>query len=114
MNTSYSTKGFHLTEELEKYASNKVARLNRKVPYGLRSNADCLITFAQSVRKSTKYSTCNVLLTLQGKKFRAKETTQHMYAALDISMVQVEQQLRDYSRARRRGLLRRSAKKTKD
>ena len=105
MTIRYSVKGLTLTSELEKYANGKVVRLNRRIPRRFRAHAGCKVTFVQVTRKGTKFNTCDITLTLDGVEFKAKETTLHMYAALDVAVVYIEQQLRDYSRTQRRRLL---------
>ena len=107
MTIGYSTKGLELTNELEKYANGKVVRLRRRIPRRLRAHASCKVAFVQVTRKGTKFSTCEVTLALDRVEFKAKETTLHMYAALDVAAVYIEQQLRDYVRTQRHGLLRR-------
>ena len=104
MTVGYSAKGLTLTNELEKYANGKVARLNRRVPRRFRAHASYKVAFVQTTRKGTKFNTCEVTLTLEGTEFKAKETTLHMYAALDVAVVYIEQQLKDYVRTRRRRL----------
>jgi ribosomal subunit interface protein len=106
MKVHYSTRGFELTAELEKYANGKMARLTRKVPRRFKADSMCEVAFSQAMRKDNKLSTCSITLSLNGTDIKAKETTQHMYAALDIAVVDIEQQLKDYIRKRRRGILR--------
>ena len=108
MKVSYSTQDFKLTDDLEKYANNKIARLVKKVPRRLRPNATFEITFGQVVRKADKLNTCSVGLAFGDVELLAKETTQHMYAALDIAAAHIEQQLKNYSQTQRHRLLGRS------
>jgi ribosomal subunit interface protein len=107
MKILYSVLGLELTGELNKYANGKVKRLTRRIPRKLRAQAECQVEFAQAVRKGVKYSTCSVTLMFDDTVFRAKETTQHMYAALDIAAVQIEQQVKDHARSQHSGLLKR-------
>ena len=104
MKINYSTRGFELTGELEKYANGKLARLNRKVPRRFRAKATCHVEFVQATRKGMKINTCDMTLTLHDAEFTTRETTRHMHAALDIAAVQIEQQLKDYARNHRRRL----------
>jgi ribosome-associated translation inhibitor RaiA len=105
MTIDCSAKGFTLTTDLEKYAHNKAARLKRRLPRKFREGACCRIRFTQVVRKGTKHNTCNITFTFDDSEFKVAETTLHMYAALDVAAVNVEQQLRDYVKMHRRGLL---------
>lgn len=112
MKTLYSADGLELTGELAKYANNKTARLAKKIPRQLRMVAACKVTFSQAVEDAAKMSTCTVVLTLGDTRLEARETTQHMYAALDIAVVHIEQQIENYKRTHPRTLLsRRKASK---
>jgi ribosome-associated translation inhibitor RaiA len=42
--------------------------------------------------------TCQLTVKMRREELTARETTQHMYASLDVAVVAVEQQLRDYRR----------------
>jgi|GEM_PF-864261 len=98
MKVRYSATGYELTPELEKYAAVKVARLRRKLPHGVRVAADCEIAFAQTRRQGAKFNTCTLTLHFDDTSLRSSETTLHMYAALDIATVHIEQQLKNYAR----------------
>lgn len=101
MKIHFAANGIELTGDLEKYANSKIARLARKVPRRQRTYASFKIVFTQVFRKGTKQCTCNLSLWLDDTELKAEETTQHMYAALDIAVVHVEQQLKDYVRRNR-------------
>lgn len=105
MGIRYIVKGLELTDDLEKYANGKVVRLTKKIPRRMRSEAMCEITFMQVLRKSSKVSTCHIVVKLGNVEFQAEEATQHLYAALDITVVDVEQQITKYLRSLRRSLL---------
>jgi ribosomal subunit interface protein len=92
--------GFELSDELEKYSRSKLAELARRVPRELRDDALCVVTFTQ-MKRGTDKRRCSMVLQVGGQKFRAQETTQHMYTALDIATVDVLQKLRDYRRSAR-------------
>jgi putative sigma-54 modulation protein len=105
MKIHFAADGIELTVELEKYANSKIAHLARKVPRRYRTYASFKVVFSQVIRKGTKQCTCDLNLWIDDTDLRAEETTQHMYASLDIAAVHIEQQLRDYLRRKRRGLL---------
>lgn len=96
MKIYFSAESFSLTPELEKYASGKAMNLARRLPRKIRAGADCRVQFTQRRHKGVKFNTCSVSLQLPGDELRAAETTQHMYAALDIAVVHIEQQIREY------------------
>lgn len=99
MKVRYSATGYELTRELEKYASAKVTKFTRKLPRRVRGAADCEVSFAQTRRGESKFNTCTVNLRFDDTVLTASETTLHMYAALDIAAVHIEQQLKSYLRS---------------
>jgi len=107
MKVYIAVEGFELSQELSKYVHSKLAKLNRKVPYRLRSEAGYEVTLAQISRKGGKYNTCSIVLTIGEHECIAKETTLHIHAAFDVAVVQIEQQLKALPRPRRRGFWRR-------
>jgi len=104
MTIQFSATGLKLTGELEKYANQKLARLSRRTPRRLRAKATCMVSFTYTLRKGVKSNTCDIVLSMDGNELIAHETTQHMYAALDIAAVQIEQQLKIFVRKGRKGL----------
>lgn len=96
MKLHLTASGFELGNELEKYASGKAAQLSKEIPRKLREQAVCQMHFTQTDRRKAKISTCTVLVKLKDEAFHAEESTQHMYAALDIAVVHMEHQLSDY------------------
>ena len=107
MKTYFSVTGLTLKPELEKYANAKLARLSRRVPRKYRAQSDFQVELKRAVKQGIKHNTCNITLAFDGAELKAQETTQHMYAALDICAVQIESQLKRHMRERRLGLLRR-------
>jgi ribosomal subunit interface protein len=104
MKVHIRAEGFELTAELEKYASSKIAQLARRVPRNLRPLAGCEAVFVRG--RAQKSNTCSLTLTLGDSELHSRETTQHMYAALDIAAVHVEQELKEYMAKQRRHPLR--------
>jgi ribosomal subunit interface protein len=99
MTTHYVVQGFELTNDLERYTKRKLARLNRKIPRKARIDAACDITFSRTKHNEGRIESCTLLLRLPTVTFTAKEVTQHMHAALDIAIVQIERQLEEYERS---------------
>lgn len=96
MKIHLSCSGFELDSELEKYAAGKAAQMAKGLPRKLRPHASCTIHFAQGRAGGAKISTCSVRLTAGQASFTAEESTQHMYAALDIATVNIAQQVLDH------------------
>lgn len=97
-----AAKGLELTGDLEKYARGKLARLNRKIPRKLRAGAGCEVLLRQRKRAGVQLQTCEIVLSVGPELFRAKETTRHMHAAVDVAAANVEQQVKDRLPSRRR------------
>jgi ribosomal subunit interface protein len=96
MKIRFTAEGFDISTELDKYAGRKVAQMARHVPRKAKAEADCEIHFTQSEHAGVKHSTCVVTFKIGEQELKAEETTQHMYAALDIAAVRIEQQLESY------------------
>jgi ribosomal subunit interface protein len=88
--------GFDLDSELEKYVEGKLPSIYKTLPRKLRSEASCDIAFDQSVKGSDKMSTCSLSVRFENVQLEVTESTQHMYAALDIAVVYMHQQLENY------------------
>lgn len=101
MKVRFSAEGFELTTELDKYAARKVIQMSRHVPRKDKAEATCEVHFAQVEKAGVKHSTCTVTFVLGSQELKAEETTQHMYAALDIAAVRIEQQLEAFGRRRK-------------
>jgi ribosomal subunit interface protein len=98
MKTHFVASNFDLTIDLEKYARHKLIEIGRWVPRALRAQASCTINFDQKIRGELKLNTCTIVIVLPDVELHASETTSHMYAALDIAAVNINQQLREYAR----------------
>jgi ribosomal subunit interface protein len=110
MNTQLSARGFELNAELEKYAHHKLAALRRRLPRTVRSDVLCSVRFTQKRKREGGLKVCRLALELPHATLQAQESTQHMYAALDIVIADMLVQLQDYKREyHRRGLRRRPA-----
>lgn len=96
MKIRISAAGFNLSAELERYTRRKLTQLTKKVPRELRLHALCDVHFVQTSKRGKKIKTCVIGLSLDDTKLRAEETTLHMYTALDIAVVHIDRQLKDY------------------
>lgn len=108
--------GVELRDDLKKYITKKVGKLDRYLPRHARKTAHAEVKIrenASAKNGNNKYE-CEVLLELPGEQITAKEATINMFAAVDIVETKLKNQLRKYkdqkspSRGRGiRGLLRR-------
>lgn len=99
--------GLDLTPELERYATKKIKQLGRIVPRPVRKHTICHVDFSRKVRGAYKYNTCTLTLEITDAQLRAVETTQHMYASLDVAAVHMQHQLGDYAARIRKRRIRR-------
>ncbi len=107
MKLSVTAVTYQVSPELEKYARAKVKRLGKVIPRRLRAAASCHIAFTEKPGRGHKMYTCMIELQVETSSLQARESTQHMYAALDIACVHIEHQLADYAaRAKKRRLRR--------
>lgn len=97
MTIKQTASGLVLTTELEKYAHKKIKQLGHIVPRSVRSQAVCHIDYRRKISGEHKYNTCTVVLEVADTRLTASETTQHMYASLDVATAHMQHQLADYS-----------------
>ena len=101
-----TASGITLTKELEKYSQRKAKQLGHIVPRQFRKDAVCQVEFTRKTTGNKKYNTCSVTLEVADTELKVTETTQHMYASLDVATVHMQHQLADYSARTRRHRLR--------
>ena len=87
---------FTPTDELAKYANKKVSALERYIPRKARPSARAEVRLKRVGEDEKRQSTCDITLHLPKASLHAKETTQHMYAALDVVTASLRQQITDY------------------
>jgi len=102
MQVTITAEGFEPSAELQKYSKHKITEVTRRVPLSLRADATYVVHFLHNHKKSGDIKTCTLVLTLSDVEFHSQETTQHMYAALDIATADIRDQLRAYAAERRR------------
>ncbi|MDX1766344.1 MAG: ribosome-associated translation inhibitor RaiA [Candidatus Saccharimonadales bacterium] len=90
--------GIHLDldADLEKYARNKVSKLDRYMPRSARRSVRAEVKLIQDKSNKKNKNTCEVVLHLPGREHTAKESTINMYAAIDIVETKLKNQLRKY------------------
>ena len=90
--------GVHLdvTDELKKYVSKKIGRLDRFVPRAGQESLHADIKLISSKAKDGSDRTCEIVLHLPHENLTIKETTINMYAAIDIAETKLRQQLKKY------------------
>lgn len=81
-----------MSEELAKYTRGKLERLDKYIPRADRPTALVEVAF----REQGALKTCSVSVKFRREELVTSETTQHMYASLDIAAAAVEQSLKEY------------------
>jgi ribosomal subunit interface protein len=89
-----NAEGFDLTPKLRKYTSGKVRAIEKYIPRYARQSAALAVHF--KVAKKGQEKTCTLALELPHETLAVRETTEHMYAALDIATVEMRRKLADY------------------
>ncbi|MBP7857503.1 ribosome-associated translation inhibitor RaiA [Candidatus Saccharibacteria bacterium] len=89
-----SAEGFDLSPKLQKYAAGKIKDIEKYIPRKARASAVLAVHFKEAKKGQEK--TCTLALQLPHETLAAKETTSHMYAALDITTVEMRRQLAEY------------------
>lgn len=90
--------GVHTTvgEDLKKYISKKVGKLDRYMPKHARESAHAEVLIKESTLKTRKQFTCEVVLHIPHSTITIKETTINPFAAVDIVEVRLKNQLKKY------------------
>lgn len=89
-----SAEGFDLTPKLQKYTNGKVRDIEKYIPRHDRQAAALAVHF--KLTKKGQEKTCTLALELPHETLAVRETTGHMYAALDIATVEIRRKLADY------------------
>lgn len=84
------------TDELKKYISKKIGRLDHYVPRTMRESLHAEVFLKEGNAKDKNKCTCEVVLTLPHDKITVKESTLNMFAAVDIVEAKLKNQLKRY------------------
>lgn len=101
-----------LTEDLKKYITKKIGKLDKYLPRHARESAHAEVYVKERTIKTKNECTCEVVLHLPGTTLMTKESTINMFAAVDIVEAKLKNQLKKYKethsslRIHRRVLLR--------
>ncbi len=85
-----------LSEDLSKYVTKKIARLDRYLPRHARESAHAEVFLKETKIKAKKECTCEVVLHLPHDTITTKETTMNIFAAIDIVEAKLKNQLKKY------------------
>lgn len=96
MKMTLTTSGVELDEELEKYAERKVQALEKYIPRAARESAHAEVRLKRTERKGKPDCTCDITLRLPKEALHNKESTGHLYAAIDIATAHLHEQILKY------------------
>jgi ribosomal subunit interface protein len=108
MIAKFELKGVHTTIDpnLQKYATRKLASLDKYLPRHHRDAAHAIVELKQvgKAKDQGKY-TCDVTLHLPKETIHVAETTLNMFAAIDIVETKLKQQIKKYKDSHATGKL---------
>ena len=85
-----------LTDDLKKYITKKIGRLDRYMPRHARESAHAEVFVKERATKAKQERECEVVLHLPGSTIIVKESTINMFAAVDIVEARLKNQLKKY------------------
>lgn len=96
--------GIHteITDDIKKYVTKKIARLDRYVPRNSRESVHAEVKLKQTKSADKKQYTCEVILHLPKENITAKDSTFNMFAAVDIVERKLKAQLLKYKEMHQR------------
>ena len=85
-----------LTDDLKKYITKKIGKLDRYMPRHARESAHVEVFVKERAIKAKQERECEVVLKLPGSTLIVKESTVNMFAAVDIVESKLKNQLKKY------------------
>ncbi len=85
-----------LNEDLKKYITKKIGKLDRYLPRAARESAHAEVFVKESKVKGKKQCACEVVLHLPNETIITKESTLNMFAAVDIVESKLKNQIKKY------------------
>ena len=107
MLAKFEIVGVHTTvdENLRKYVTKKIGRLDRYIPRHQRVSAHAVVELKESKAKDNNKYTCAVTLHLPHEKINVTETTVNMFAAVDIIETKLKHLIKKYKEQHASGKL---------
>ena len=87
---------FELRDDIKKYITKKIGRLDRYMPRHARKSVQAQVKLRETGNRLGNKYECEVILRLPGKSVQAKESTLNMFAAVDIVEAKLHNQLVKY------------------
>ena len=92
-----TAKKLELTDELKKYITRKIGKLDRYLPRQARESAHAEVIMKESGgNKGKKTYTCEVVLQVPGETITVSQSTINPFAAVDIAEDTLKNRIRKY------------------
>ncbi len=103
----FELKSVHTTidDNLRKYVMKKIGRLDRYLPRAHRDSVHVVVELKEAKAKDKKQYTCAATMHLPHEDLNVAESTQNMYAAVDIVEAKLKQQIIKYKDSHASGKL---------
>lgn len=90
-------KKIELTEDLKKYITKKIGKLDKYLPRHARESAHVEVVIKESTKgKTQKNYICEVILQVPGETIKIKQETINPFAAVDIAEDTMKNRIRKY------------------
>lgn len=99
--------GIHteVTEDLHKYITKKIGKLDQYMPRAARESAHIEVKLKEHKIKQRVECTCEVILHLPQEKITTKETTMNLFAAVDVVEEKLKNRIKKYKQTHGSGRL---------
>ncbi len=85
-----------LEDDLKKYVTKKVTKLERYVPRQVKGSAHVIVVLKESHAKNKRQFTCEITMILPGERITVSENTLNIFAATDIAEATMRNRLKKY------------------
>lgn len=85
-----------LEDDLKKYVTKKLNKLEKYVPRHARESADANVMLKESHAKNKRQFTCEISLKLPHETINVSESTLNIFAAVDIAEATLKNRLKKY------------------
>jgi ribosomal subunit interface protein len=96
MKIDINSQHFELNEDIKKYVTRKINKLERQVPRKARQSTHAIVVLTENAKKKTDRFGCEVRIHLPNQEIVVEEATINMFAAVDIVEARLKNQLSKY------------------
>ena len=91
-----SSKQVEVTDRLEKYIVHKVGNLEKYLPRQTRGGARATVRLSHNPPKGEPGYSCEIILYTPHDDLVAHETTRNVFAAVDVAIARIKEQIPAY------------------